>query len=46
MCKEGYGIRPGWGHGSTAWPTDGIPFLWVTHMLQFHLDNDYESRAP
>ncbi len=45
MCKEGYGIHPEWRQGSTAWPTDGNPFLWVVQMLQFHLDNDYQGRA-
>jgi hypothetical protein len=45
MCKEGYGIHPEWRQGSTAWPIDGNPFLWVVHTLQFHLDNDYQGRA-
>jgi len=45
MCREGYAVHPEWNQGSTAWPTEGNPFLWVTHMIQFHLDNDYQGRA-
>ena len=45
MSKEGYATHPEWSQGSTAWPTDGNPFLWVAETTQFHLDNDYEGRA-
>ena len=45
MCKEGYAVHPEWRQGSTAWPTEGNPFLWVVQMLQFHLDNDYQGRS-
>lgn len=45
MCREGYAAHPEWKQGSTAWPTEGNPFLWVTHMIQFHLNNDHQGRA-
>ena len=46
MCREGYAVHPEWSEGSTAWPTEGNPFLWVIAMIQFHLDNnEYQGRA-
>jgi hypothetical protein len=45
MCREGYAVHPEWNQGSTAWPTDGNPFLWVVQTIQFHMDNDYQGRA-
>lgn len=45
MCREGYAVHPEWKRGSTAWPTEGNPFLWVAEMMQFHFDNDYQARA-
>ena len=45
MCREGYNTHPEWRQGSTAWPTDGNPFLWVVQMMQFHFDNDYQARS-
>ena len=43
--KRGHSTPTNWRQGSTAWPTEGNPFLWVIQMLQFHLDNDYQGRA-
>ena len=45
MCKEGYAVHPEWNQGSTAWPVEGNPFLWVVQMMQFHFDNDYQGRS-
>jgi hypothetical protein len=46
MCREGYAVHPEWNQGSTAWPTDGNPFLWVVQTIQFHMDNnEYQGRA-
>jgi hypothetical protein len=45
MCSEGFGIHPEWKEGSTAWPTEGNPFLWVVSEIQFYLDNEYLGRA-
>jgi hypothetical protein len=45
MTKEGYAVHPEWAQGSTAWVSDGNPFLWIVEMLQFHLDNEYQGRA-
>lgn len=45
MSREGYQVHPDWKQGSTAWPTEGNPFLWVVQMIQFHMDNDYQGRA-
>lgn len=45
MSKEGYTIHPEWAQGSTAWPTEGNPFLWVVQTIQFHMDNDYQGRS-
>lgn len=45
MSREGFSVHPDWNTGSTAWPTEGNPFLWVAEMIQFHLDNDYQGRA-
>ncbi len=45
ISKEGYTIHPEWAEGSTAWPTEGNPFLWVAQTIQFHFDNDYQGRA-
>lgn len=45
MCREGYTTHPEWRQGSTAWPTDGDPFLWVVQTVQFHFDNLYEGRS-
>jgi len=45
MTREGFAVHPEWKRGSTAWPTDGNPFLWVAEMMQFHFDNDYQGRA-
>jgi len=45
ISKEGFAIHPEWAEGSTAWPTEGNPFLWVAQTIQFHLDNDYQGRA-
>ena len=46
MTKEGFGLHPEWAAGSTAWVSDGNPFLWVVQTMQFHLDNEYQGRAP
>lgn len=45
MSKEGFNVHPEWRRGSTAWPTEGNPFLWVVQTMQFHFDNDYQARA-
>jgi hypothetical protein len=45
MTKEGYALHPEWARGSTAWVSDGNPFLWIVEELQFHLDNEYQGRA-
>jgi hypothetical protein len=45
FCVEGYNTHPEWKAGSTAWPTDGNPFLWVVETMQFHFDNIYQARA-
>jgi hypothetical protein len=45
MTREGYAVHPEWRTGSTAWPTEGNPFLWVVQTMQFHLDNEYQGRA-
>lgn len=45
ISKEGYAAHPEWADGSTAWPMEGNPFLWVAQTIQFHLDNDYQGRA-
>ena len=45
MTKEGFLVHPEWAQGSTAWPTEGNPFLWVVQMIQFHFDNDYQGRS-
>jgi hypothetical protein len=45
LSKEGYAIHAEWNDGSTTWPTDGNPFLWVVQTIQFHMDNDYQGRA-
>lgn len=45
MTREGYAVHTEWRQGSTAWPTDGNPFLWVVQTMQFHLDNDYQGRS-
>ena len=45
MCREGYSTHPEWRQGTTAWPTDGNPFLWVAQTMQFHFDNDYQARS-
>lgn len=45
MCKEGYGLHVEWRQGSTAWVSDGNPFLWVVTTMQFHLDNEYQGRS-
>lgn len=45
MCREGYAVHPEWKQGSTGWPTDGNPFLWLVQTMQFHFDNDYQSRS-
>jgi len=45
MCREGFTTHPEWRQGSTAWPTEGNPFLWVVEIMQFHFDNDYQGRS-
>lgn len=45
MCQEGYALHTEWRQGSTAWVSDGNPFLWVVTTMQFHLDNDYQGRS-
>jgi hypothetical protein len=45
MCKEGFAVHPEWNQGSTAWPIEGNPFLWVVQTVQFHFDNDYQGRS-
>jgi hypothetical protein len=45
MCHEGYTTHPEWRQGSTAWPTEGNPFLWVVQTMQFQFDNDYQGRS-
>lgn len=45
MCREGYAVHLEWKQGSTAWPTDGNPFLWLVQTMQFHFDHDYQSRS-
>lgn len=45
MSREGYAIHPEWMTGSTAWPTDGNPFLWIAQTMQFHFDTDYQGRG-
>lgn len=45
LTREGYALHPEWKQGSTAWPTQGNPFLWVAQTVQFHFDNDYQGRA-
>ncbi|MGO8862080.1 MAG: hypothetical protein ACLQRH_15135 [Acidimicrobiales bacterium] len=45
MCREGYAVHPEWRQGSTAWPTDGNPFLWVVQTMQYHFDNIYQARS-
>jgi hypothetical protein len=45
MTKEGYAAHPEWAEGSTAWVSDGNPFLWIVEEMQFHMDNEYDGRA-
>jgi hypothetical protein len=45
ICREGFNTHPEWCQGSTAWPTDGNPFLWVVQTMQFQFDNDYQARS-
>ena len=45
MTKEGYLLHPEWAQGSTAWVSDGNPFVWVVELMQFHMDNEYQGRA-
>ena len=45
MSREGYDLHPEWRQGTTAWVSDGNPFLWVVMTLQFHLDNEYQGRS-
>lgn len=45
MSREGYCVHPEWNQGSTAWPTEGNPFVWLVQTIQFHLDNEYQGRA-
>ena len=45
MCREGFLVHPEWNQGSTAWPTEGNPFLWVVETIQFHMNNEYQGRA-
>lgn len=45
MSREGYTLHQEWTRGSTAWPVDGNPFLWVIETMQFHFDNEYQGRA-
>lgn len=45
MTMEGYLVHPEWAQGSTAWVSDGNPFVWVVELMQFHLDNEYQGRA-
>ena len=45
ICREGFNTHPEWRQGSTAWPTDGNPFLWVVQTMQFQFDNDYQARS-
>lgn len=45
LCREGYELHAEWKEGTTAWVTDGNPFLWVAQTMQFHMDNEYQGRA-
>jgi hypothetical protein len=49
ICKpftaEGYALHAEWRTGPDAWPTTGNPFLWVTEILQYDLDNHYSGRS-
>jgi hypothetical protein len=45
MSKEGYEAHAEWREGSTAWVSDGNPFLWVAETMQFHMDNEYQGRT-
>ena len=45
MCREGFGIHPEWRQGSTAWPIDGNPFLWLVVTMQDQFDNEYQARS-
>jgi hypothetical protein len=45
MTAEGYALHAEWRTGPDAWPTTGNPFLWVTEILQFDLDNYYGGRS-
>lgn len=45
FTREGFALHPEWRVGSTAWPTEGNPFLWVVQTMQFHFDNEYQGRS-
>jgi hypothetical protein len=45
LCREGYELHAEWKEGTTAWVTEGNPFLWVAQTIQFHMDNEYQGRA-
>jgi hypothetical protein len=45
MCSEGYVTHPEWRQGSTSWPTEGNPFMWVVQTMQYHFDNIYQARS-
>jgi len=49
ICKpitaEGYALHAEWRTGPDAWPTSGNPFLWVTEILQYDMDNHYGGRS-
>lgn len=45
MCREGYVTHLEWKEGSTAWPTQGNPFLWVVFTMQIDFNDNYQGRA-
>ena len=45
MCREGYMTHQEWRQGTTAWPTEGNPFLWVVQTMQHHFNHDYQGRS-
>jgi hypothetical protein len=48
ICKaftaEGYNTHPEWRTGPESWSAKGNPFLFVAHILQTDLNNNYGGR--
>ncbi len=45
FCREGYQLHAEWQEGSTAWRTEGNPFLSVVQTMQDQFDNEYQGRV-